>query len=230
MGAFGGFFKKKQDALPDFSIIGTDIHSHILPGLDDGCQTMEESLAVLKKLEELKYTKVITTPHVNYYYPLNTPEHIEKGLKNLQKAANEAGINMEVEAAAEYMIDDEFADKFQSGKLLTFGKKYLLIEFSYHFAPSNLAHLIFNLQIEGYKVIIAHPERYTYWHKAFNVYDDLKTRGVFFQVNMMSLTGIYSPQIRRIAEKLIDADMIESLEEPFFIKLVSNERLLNKSL
>ena len=204
MVSLSNFFQKRATPIIDFSALKADIHSHLLPGIDDGCRTIEESIAIIRKLKDLKLEKLITTPHINYNYPKNTPDIILNELKKINEALQINNINIKIEAAAEYMVDDGFEKKFLSGNLLTFGKKYLLIELSYFFAPSNLVPLLFKLQIEGYKIVLAHPERYIYWHKSFEIFEDLKNRGIYFQLNMVSLTGIYSHQIRRIAEKLIE--------------------------
>jgi protein-tyrosine phosphatase len=247
MSSFGNLFHKKATPLNNLSSLKTDIHSHIIPGIDDGSANIEESIELIRKLKDLEYKKIITTPHINYNYPKNTPEFIMGGLKNLNEALKNNGISITIEAAAEYMIDDGFEEKFLSGNLLTFGKKYILIEFSYFFPPTNIIPMLFKLQINGYKIVLAHPERYTYWHKSFDIYEDLKNRGVYFQLNMVSLTGIYSHQIRRIAEKLIENNMIDfvgtdlhhlayfnpindCLSEPYFIQLLSYPQLLNNTL
>ncbi len=247
MGGFFNIFQKRIAPLVDLSALKTDIHSHLIPGIDDGSRNIEESIALVRKLMELKYEKIVTTPHINYNYPNNTPELILKELKKLNDALKNEGISITIEAAAEYLVDDGFEEKFLSGNLLTFGKKHLLIEFSYHFPPTNLVNLIFKLQVEGYKIVLAHPERYTYWHKSMETYEDLKNRGVYFQLNMVSLTGIYSHHIRRIAEKLIDNNMIDfvgtdlhhlnyfnsindCLSEQYFIKLLKDPQLLNNTI
>jgi protein-tyrosine phosphatase len=247
MSSFGNLFHKKATPLNNLSVLKTDIHSHIIPGIDDGSKNIEESIELILKLKALGYKKIITTPHINYYYPQNTAEFIMGELKKLNEALKKKDISITIEAAAEYMIDDGFEEKFLSQNLLTFGKKYILIEFSYFFPPTNIIPLLFKLQIEGYKIVLAHPERYSYWHKSFDMYEDLKNRGVYFQLNMVSLTGIYSYQVRRIAEKLVEKNMIDfvgtdlhhlayfnsindCLSEQSFIQLLSSPQLLNNTL
>lgn len=247
MNDFKNLFRKKKSESVDLSEIKTDIHSHLIPGIDDGSHSIEESIAIIKELKELKLEKIITTPHINYYYPNNTTELILSGLKKLIKALVEANISIDIEAAAEYMIDDGFEERFLKKDLLTFGDKYLLVELSSHFPPLNLIPLLFKMQIEGYKIILAHPERYTYWHESFNMLEDLKNRGIFFQINLISLTGAYSHQIKKMTEKLIDNNMVdfvgtdlhhlthielikESLNEKHFVRLTNKTQLLNKTL
>ena len=189
----------------------TDIHSHLIPGIDDGAQTMEQSIALIEQMSNLGYKKLITTPHIMNDYYKNTPEIILSGLADVRKAIADKGIDIEIEAAAEYMLDDGFELKMKEGNLLTFGDKYILFEMSYMTEYPRLAEVIFALQTDGYKVVLAHPERYNYWHHQFEKYEDLKDRGVYLQMNINSLTGWYSPSSKLIAQKLISRNMINFL-------------------
>ncbi|GAB4139287.1 MAG: capsular polysaccharide biosynthesis protein [Bacteroidia bacterium] len=212
MGLFSGLFGKKKAGAPfDLSRIGTDIHSHFIPGIDDGAKTMKDSLELLRAMEEFGYRKVITTPHIMSDFFRNTPEIILTGLEQLKSSALKEGINIELEAAAEYYYDYDFESRIGKEKLLTFGEKYLLFEVSYMNAPDNLDQLVFNLQSNGYKPVLAHPERYPFWFRDFSTFEKLKDKGVYFQLNINSLTGHYSPATKKIAEQMIDKDMYEFL-------------------
>ncbi len=208
---------------------------------------MEDSLQLVRKMHQLGYTKLVTTPHIQSEFYKNTPEIILSGLQKLSEAIAAADIPVEVEAAAEYLLDDGFEDKMIEGKLLSFSDKYILVELSYFNPHPNLKSFIFNLQVDGYKVILAHPERYTYWFNDFGKFEDLKDRGVFFQLNSVSLAGYYPEPVKKFAEKLIDKGMIDfigsdahnmrylealekSLKERSLVKLISSEKLLNGSL
>lgn len=193
----------------DFSAIATDMHSHLIPAIDDGAKTLEDSISLIRRLHELGYRKLITTPHIQHEYYRNTPEIILGGLEEVRKAIAAEGIPVEIEAGAEYLIDDGFEDKANKGELMTFGDKYVLVELSYFNPHPNLKTIVFNLQIDGYKVILAHPERYSYWFNDFPKFEDLKDRGVFFQLNLVSLTGYYPDPVKKFAEKLIDNGMID---------------------
>lgn len=195
----------------DMGILQTDLHSHLIPGIDDGAKTMEESIQLIKKLQKMGYRKLITTPHIMSDYYRNTPEIILDGLVKLREEIARENIEIEIEAAAEYMLDDGFEDKIKAGNLLTFGDNYLLIEMSYLTPHPNLSSILFELQTEGYRVVLAHPERYNYWHNQFGKYQELIDRGVFFQLNINSLTGWYSPESKNIAEKLISENMVHFL-------------------
>tara|TARA_B100000287_G_C20469932_1_gene716791 strand:- start:189 stop:929 length:741 start_codon:yes stop_codon:yes gene_type:complete len=195
--------KKKEEILDsiDFSIIKTDLHSHLIPGIDDGSPDLESSILLIKELVKLGYKKIITTPHIMSDIYRNSPENILSGLQELKKEIQKQKIQVDIEAAAEYYIDFEFEQKIAEKKFLTFGDNYILIELSFSQAPNNLFDIIFKLQLEGYKVVLAHPERYGYYQKEH--YDEFINRGVFLQINLLSLIGHYSPQIQSKTEDLI---------------------------
>lgn len=210
MSLFGNLFK--SDKLKDpvaLSLIGTDIHSHLIPGIDDGPESMEQSVELIRSMYNLGYKKFITTPHIMMDYFKNTPDIINKRIAELRKAINEAQIPVTVEAAAEYLLDEGFVKKFHARELLTFGKKYILVEISFYFPPESLFQTLFDLKLEGYIPILAHPERYGYWHHNFEQYITLKDREILFQINLPSLTGYYSHEVRKITEQLIDNNMVD---------------------
>lgn len=202
------FFKSKDLNLSpiDFSLIKTDLHSHLIPAIDDGPETLETSVKIIKILHQLGFKKLITTPHVMSDYYKNTTETILNGLKSLQQEVKLHNINVQIEAAAEYYVDYEFEQKIGKEKFLTFGDKYILIELSFIEAPKSLHEVIFKLQLEGYKIILAHPERYLYFTE--KDYLSLVRRGVFFQLNTLSLIDYYSSRVRKRAEHLINKQMI----------------------
>ncbi len=202
------FSKKKEEELAplDFSILKTDIHSHFIPGIDDGAPDLETSISLIKKMQELGYSKVITSPHVMSDFYQNSSETIFKGLADVREELKAQKINMEIDAAAEYYIDFEFEQKIGKEKFLTFGDNYILVELSFMEAPRNLFDIIFKLQLEGYKVVLAHPERYNYY--SLKDYEEFTSRGVLLQINLLSLIGYYSPQIKKKTEALINAGMV----------------------
>ena len=196
----------------DMSLISTDMHSHLIPGIDDGAETIGDSLELIRSIYNLGYKKIIITPHIMSDFFKNTREIIFKKLESLKVAVAKEQIPLQIEAAAEYMLDDGFIKKFRAGELLTFGKKgkkYVLIELSAYFPPDSLYQVIFDLKIEGYSPILAHPERYSYWHNEFEKFVYLKNKEVLFQVNLPSLSGYCSSEVKKIAEKLINNNMVE---------------------
>lgn len=193
----------------DLSTLKVDMHSHLIPGIDDGVNNLETSVSIVKKLHEFGLQKIITTPHIMADMYQNTTETITKGLNELKQALKENNINIEIDAAAEYCMDDGFKQQMNSGKLLTLKDDFILVELPYFSVPPDLYENIFELQVNKYKVIIAHPERYAYWYEDFSKLEDLKNRGLYFQANLISLTGAYSIHAKKLTEKLIELNMID---------------------
>lgn len=227
--------------------MGTDVHSHFIPGIDDGSQSVEESLAMLAAMHELGYNKFITTPHVMSDYYKNTPEIILGGLEVVRKEIKKANLPVTLDAAAEYYIDFELLELIKKKELLTFGKNYVLVEMSFMSEPQMLNEVIFELFTNGYQPVMAHVERYLFWHDDFEHYTKMKDRGVLLQLNFNSLTGYYSPGVKKMGEQLIDAGMIDLLgsdchrldhvhlmdtcrTEEYLHQLVNSGNLLNHTL
>ena len=204
------WFSKKKIELEldplDFSVLKTDIHSHFIPGIDDGSPDMETTISLIKEMQALGFKKVITTPHVMSDFYKNSSDIILKGLTDIRSELKVQNINMEIEAAAEYYIDYDFEQKIGKEKFLTFGVNYILVELSFMEAPKNLLDIIFKLQLEGYKVVLAHPERYAFF--TMDDYEELVNRGVLLQINWLSIIGYYSPQIEQKTKDLISADIV----------------------
>lgn len=210
MSLFSKIFTTSHIRQPvDFAKLVTDFHSHLIPGIDDGCKTIEESLVLIRQFANMGFRKLITTPHIQEEFYRNTPEIILNGLCQLREAVNEAGVDVELEAAAEYLIDDGFEKKIRESTLLSFGERHILVEMSYFMEHPNLKSILFQLQIEGYKVILAHPERYSYWDKQLHRFDELKDRDILFQLNTVSVTGYYGPVVKKLAEHLIEKGMYD---------------------
>lgn len=248
MGMFGNLFRSKTSANPvDFSLIGADMHSHLIPNIDDGSKSLEDSIYLIKCLYDLGYRKLVATPHIMSDYFKNTHDIILNGLETLKDAVEKAGIPMVLEAGAEYMYDDGFLKKVESGNLITFGENYLLIELSPYFPPEKFFDTIFELKTSGINPILAHPERYAYWHESPDIYQSLHDREILLQINIPSLSGYYTPQIKKIAEMLIDKDLVDFVgtdlhnenyyrqllkaqQSKYLEKLVQSPTLKNRSL
>ena len=201
-------------AVPTLAWLGADMHSHLLPGLDDGAETVEHSLDLLRALRELGFRKLIMTPHIMGDFYKNTPEGIRAALAQLRTAAAAAGLgDVELDCAAEYYLDEFLGHKLADGtEMLTFGgdKRYLLFETSYMNEPLNLFDTIFELKAQGYRPVLAHPERYTYLYGRFAEIEKLRQdHGVLLQVNLNSLAGYYSPAAKKVAEQLIDGGLVD---------------------
>ncbi len=249
MGIFSGLFGKKEPQLgpADLSVLGTDVHSHFIAGIDDGAPHLEASIELLTAMAELGYRKVITTPHSMADGYKNTPEIILGGLEKLRAEVRRQGVNIEVEAAAEYYLDHELEQRVVKKEVLTFGDRLLLFELPFISEPAILLNVIFQMQTQGFRPVLAHPERYGFWYNDFSKYETLKERGVLFQLNLVALSGAYGPQTKQIAEKLIDAGYYEligsdchnmnhiqairnTLTRPYLHKLIGSGQLLNSTL
>lgn len=202
---FKKWFEKPLDPI-GFDCLKTDMHSHLIPAIDDGAASIEDSINMIKALYELGYQKIITTPHVMSDFYKNTPETILGGLELVRAELKAQNIAVQLEAAAEYYLDYEFEEKIKAGKLLTFSDNYILVETSFMEAPPNFKELIFQLQVAGYKVILAHPERYPFM--SMEDYEDLQSRSVFMQLNLLSLIGHYGPEVQAKANKMIEQGFI----------------------
>lgn len=200
------FNRSKKSNHSDFSAIGLDMHSHLIPGVDDGAKDVENSIQLISGLKSLGFTHLITTPHTLQEIHPNTKESLTKGHELLNGKLPE-GITLNL--SSEYYLDDLFTDQLNSNGVMPFKGNRLLIEFSQISKPHNLEESIFELGIKGYQVVLAHPERYLFFHKQFNYYTRLKEMGVELQINALSLTPHYGKNIKTIAEKLIENDMID---------------------
>ncbi|WP_194774946.1 tyrosine-protein phosphatase [Pararhodonellum marinum] len=208
------FFTKtsaKEQTL-DLSWLKTDMHSHLIPGIDDGSKSLEESIHLISRLKSYGINKIITTPHVMTEFYRNNPENIHEGLDKLKIGLQEAGIDIAISAAAEYFMDEFFLEKVSNGeKLLTMGDQYILIETGFLSKPPMLLESIFNLEMQGYKPILAHPERYFYLHQDTELLDALIERNIYFQINLLSFTGYYSKPVKKFAEALVDRELVALL-------------------
>ncbi len=184
--------------------INTDIHSHILPGIDDGSPDIATSLELVHGLQQLGFTRSIATPHVISDLYRNTPETINAALAELQAALQQEGNDFKVSAAAEYMLDDSFFEMLEKGeRLLTIKDNILLTEFSFGYRPDNPKQMSFAIITGGYTPILAHPERYAYFHDNYKAYHLLQELGFKLQVNLLSLTGYYGNPVAKAARYII---------------------------
>lgn len=183
------------------------MHSHLLPGIDDGAPDLETSLQLIRGMSAMGYSKLITTPHVMWDMYKNTREIILDKLGLLQSAVKKEGLNIEIHAAAEYFLDDYVAGLLKNKEqLLTVSGKMVLVEFSLAQPSMSLKDILFEMQMQGYQPIIAHPERYIYMEGNKEFYDELKDIGCLFQLNLLSLTSHYGKSVSNLAQYLIKKD------------------------
>lgn len=203
-------FKKKAPLYSGFTWLSQDIHSHILPGIDDGSPDIETSLQLLRSLSDAGIRKFICTPHVIGDMYRNTPESINNALESLKKAVRQNGMNMDISAAAEYMLDDHFMELLRNKEpLMKLTKNYILTELSYSTAPEKLEEISFEINTNNYQPLMAHPERYPYYHSNYKAYSRLKDLGFLLQVNLLSLTGYYGKTVAKAAKYILDNDLAD---------------------
>lgn len=203
------FLKSKstlKDLIPSNYV---DIHSHLLPGIDDGSTSFAETLLLTQGMLEIGITQFITTPHIIEHVWDNSKNNIQRLEKITIEELNENNISVPFKAAAEYLMDDQFIRLFESGQLLTLKDNYVLVEISYTNPPIQLYSIIFDLRIAGYIPVLAHPERYVFYHYNFEEYKKLKKAGCLFQLNLLSVVGYYGVGITKIAEKLLEKGMYD---------------------
>jgi tyrosine-protein phosphatase YwqE len=186
-----------------------DIHSHILPGIDDGAKTIEETSELLAQFISLGFSACIATPHINSGVWNNSPSIIKENYQ--QTLLNLTGDDKQllVHCASEYMLNDAFIETMASEPLLTLKDNYILVELSYINPPLALKDIIFEIKHQGYQPILAHPERYIYYHRNKNIYSELKNMGLLFQLNLLSTVGYYGPAVAKIADLLLAGDKID---------------------
>jgi len=242
-----GLFKKRREEQPklNFDVIEVDMHSHVLPGIDDGAQNVEESIELIKTMMSAGIKKIIATPHVMNDYYRNTPETIKGALAVLKAEVVTQQIDIPVEASAEYFFDEFFVEMVDKNELIPMGKNYILFEFSFVSPPPVFIPTIIKLKDLGYQPILAHPERYPYY--TLDQYKNLRQWGCMLQLNTISLTGYYGRETKLCAEELVDnhlvdfisSDMhatrhaeafIRALDMPYVQKLLADGYLNNRAL
>ena len=203
--------KKKEVLLPpfDFGFFEVDMHNHLLPGIDDGAPSMEHTIGILLKFVELGYKKLVFTPHIMQDCYPNTPAIIEEKLSEVQKEIKNLGIKIEVEASAEYNIEDAFFDKIKKDDLIAFRGNYILFEYSFFSKPQKTEKFIFELIVKGYKPIIAHFERYPYYFNQPDIIQQYREKGVLIQLNLLSIVGHYGPEVQKQAHWMIDNGYVD---------------------
>jgi tyrosine-protein phosphatase YwqE len=202
------FFSSKKTPLPTLEV---DLHSHLIPAIDDGAKTLDESLTLIQSMVDLGYKKLITTPHIMADTYRNTPQSIAEGLYVLKEALRKKKIEVEIEVAAEYYLDDGFLGLLHQKEILTIQNQYLLFETSYTSKPLQLEEMIFEMTSLGYRPIMAHPERYRYIKNPQKEYRRLKDLGVYFQVNLNSFGGYYGKSSKVLAQIVMELGMIDFL-------------------
>ena len=214
-----------------------DIHSHILPGIDDGAKTIADSKFLLDEMKQLGFSKIITTPHTMEGVWNNTPSTIENALAHM---TSELTLPVPVGISSEYFLDESVVLRAQNKEMLPLKDNYILVEMSYLNAPIQLYDFIFELQLAGYRIILAHPERYSFYHNNFKAYEKLKKMGCMFQLNLLATTGYYGESTTKVADELLKKGMYDFVGSDIHHKLhvqsfatkikISNQKALEQAL
>ena len=198
------FFRKNPD-----TSLNIDLHSHLLPGIDDGVKTMDAAIEAIQGLIGLGFNGCVTTPHFyQEVYPNQEEKVLELG-KALQEELVNRSIAFQVIAAGEYFIDTFLLEKVKSGKKLnSFGQNYVLVETSFLEKPQIFEEVIFELRSCGYRPVLAHPERYQYLFNQSELAIEWTEQGLLLQITTGSLSGMYGKGPEKLAQRLIDAKTI----------------------
>lgn len=206
------FRKKKYEPIPIFEVLGTDMHCHLVPKVDDGSKCIEESVECMKALASVGYKKMILTPHFQTPRFENEEDDIVRRYEEMKRQAADMGVEIDIcGIGGEYRIDSGFAKRLENPRFLQIGGKYVLVEFSLHQQMMGCDEMIFDMQMKGYEVILAHPERYPYLNVGGSRMEQLKNQGVFFQVNVLSLGGFYGEEAKRRAFEMVEGGLVEFL-------------------
>ncbi len=192
--------------------LSVDMHSHLIPGIDDGAKDLDHSIKMIRLLQDIGFKKLITTPHIHPKYPNSESvilEGLEKVLSNIPK--NNIG-DIDIEAAAEYYVDDQFMTRLKEGKkFLSFGDGFILIECSFSVKPYFFESVVYGLKEKGYKPILAHPERYRFLEGEIDWLLELRSTGLLFQITLGSIGGMYGEEVKRIGLELIKNKLVDFL-------------------
>lgn len=206
------FFHRKQKEIFPFHQLKTDVHAHLLPGIDDGSPDINTSLHLIKSMIELGFEQFTATPHVMQDIWKNNNESISSAHDILKSALGNANIKNKLVAAAEYMVDENLEFLLQEKiPLRTIRENWVLIEISFLQPPFQLKEILFELQLQGYQPVLAHPERYLYYASRINDLIELKQLGCKLQANLLSFSGYYGKEVLQFAEQLADKQLINLL-------------------
>ncbi|MGR3812146.1 tyrosine-protein phosphatase [Jiulongibacter sp. NS-SX5] len=229
-------FRSKKSATNAFDFLHTDMHSHLLPGVDDGAENAEDSFELINGLHELGFKKLITTPHIYTDFYKNSRTTLQPAFEKIKEKEGIRYPEVEFQYSAEYFLDTFFEEKVKNKELIPFGENHVLIEISFVGYSPILEETVFELVMQGYKPILAHPERYTYLAKSFQKFRKLRELGCELQLNINSLGGYYGKASEEMAHRLMEEKLVSYLGTDmhhlrhldFMKKMGSNKRLMKE--
>ncbi|UYW00520.1 histidinol phosphatase [Flavobacterium agricola] len=187
----------------------TDIHSHIMHNIDDGAKNPEDSALLINTLLEIGTKNIISTPHTSTHIWNNSPEIIVKKREELNNIIPDLLTKSNFKVASEYLLDDSFLTLLENKQVLTYKDNHILVEFSYFNVPLNYQNIFFEIQLNGYQPILAHPERYSYFNNHPEVFEAIRKSGVKLQLNLLSLVGYYGPDVMKMADELLKRNLYD---------------------
>ncbi|MBP5982739.1 MAG: histidinol phosphatase [Fluviicola sp.] len=208
MGFFSKLFSKNKPK-KSFADFVVDVHSHLLPGIDDGAKSMEDSIAMIRTMIDMGYQKLVITPHVMAHRYQNSSRQIQQVFTELQAEVTRLGLSIVLEVSAEYYLDETLFERIVNGDLLPFSGNHILFECSFRNESLQLFDLVFQLKAAGYQPVIAHFERYVYYHNRIEIAQQLRSMGCLIQVNLLSFSGYYGKLIQRQAEELLANNLVD---------------------
>jgi protein-tyrosine phosphatase len=237
--------KKEPETLVSLAEVGLDMHSHILPGIDDGAQTVEDSVLLIQTLLNAGVKKIVATPHIMADYYKNTEVTIGDALDRLKHHLAEIGLDVDIQAAAEHYFDEYFLELISENRLMLINGKYVLFEIPFTSKPINVIPVIQQLTGKGLVPILAHPERYPYL--TIPEVEEMRSWGCLMQMNILSVTGYYGKDVKHNAQNLIEAEVVDlissdmhharhaenlqrALAEPLLRNLIQSGSLKNNTL
>lgn len=204
------FLKRKNDSQPQL-FFHTDIHCHLVPGIDDGQKEATGGADLVERESRWGITRIICTPHITQDVFENTPETISGAFSKLKAEVESRGIGVELDYSAEHRMDGYFLDQLEKKQIRPYPNNFILVENSFIQEAWNLDQTLFNLSINGLRPVLAHPERYSYWFDKPARYEQLHSAGTLFQVNLLSLAGYYGKMEKKVAEQLIEKNLVDFL-------------------
>lgn len=204
------FFKSKGNSESRL-FYRTEIHCHIMPGVDHGASTVNDSLELIEAERRWGIDRFILTSHVTEDTFENNPETLAEGFARLKEGVDKVEMPVRMAYSAEYRLDTLFMEQLRQNRIVPMPGNYLLVENSYIQEPMGLDNLLFDLKVKGYKVIMAHPERFPYYHGNASRYEQLHSAGNLFQVNLLSLAGFFGKDAKKVAEWMAKQGMVDFL-------------------
>jgi tyrosine-protein phosphatase YwqE len=235
---FGNKGEREKNIL---KCLGADMHSHLIPGVDDGAKDYETAFSCIAEMKRYGINKIYLTPHFQAHRYTNDEEDIKERFEKLKQKVAEQDLGVELALAGEYLIDDGFRKRLEEPKFLTIDGKYLLVEFSFNQSMMGMEELFFDMQMKGYEIILAHPERYIYLSESSSLLNNLKEQGVYFQANILSFAGFYGKEVKQRAYTYIEKGWIDFIGSDihnekyrkalveFFEKSSNFRKILNKN-